>query len=69
MQALRPICLIMDEVDGMSSGDRGGVGELSKLVKKTKVCVSFWPRPHGHHELTRPFPRIACCPFDDVSCR
>lgn len=28
----------MDEVDGMSAGDRGGVGALSTLIKKTKVC-------------------------------
>lgn len=34
-------CLIMDEVDGMSAGDRGGVGALVALVKKTKV--------HPHH--------------------
>ena len=34
-------CLIMDEVDGMSAGDRGGVGALSALIKKSKVfCVS-----------------------------
>lgn len=31
-------CLIMDEVDGMSAGDRGGVGALNALIKKTKVC-------------------------------
>ncbi|TXT05015.1 hypothetical protein VHUM_03835 [Vanrija humicola] len=30
-------CLIMDEVDGMSSGDRGGVGALNALIKKTKI--------------------------------
>lgn len=30
-------CLIMDEVDGMSSGDRGGVGAMNNLIKKTKV--------------------------------
>lgn len=30
-------CLIMDEVDGMSAGDRGGVGALNQLIKKTKV--------------------------------
>lgn len=29
--------LIMDEVDGMSSGDRGGMAELILLIKKTKV--------------------------------
>jgi hypothetical protein len=27
----------MDEVDGMSAGDRGGVGALAALVRKTKV--------------------------------
>jgi replication factor C subunit 1 len=27
----------MDEVDGMSAGDRGGVGALKALIKKTKV--------------------------------
>ena len=28
----------MDEVDGMSSGDRAGMAELILLIKKTKVC-------------------------------
>ncbi|KAG6830854.1 hypothetical protein H0H87_006914 [Tephrocybe sp. NHM501043] len=32
-------CLIMDEVDGMSSGDRGGVGALNGLIKKTQVPI------------------------------
>lgn len=27
----------MDEVDGMSAGDRGGVGALNVLIKKTRV--------------------------------
>ncbi|KAF3355414.1 hypothetical protein VdG1_04099 [Verticillium dahliae VDG1] len=31
------IVLIMDEVDGMSAGDRGGVGALAKYCKKTEV--------------------------------
>ena len=31
--------LIMDEVDGMSGGDRGGSQELIKLIKKTKVPI------------------------------
>ena len=33
----KKIVLIMDEVDGMSAGDRGGVGALAKLCKKTEV--------------------------------
>lgn len=31
--------LIMDEVDGMSAGDRGGVGALNMLIKKTKIPI------------------------------
>jgi hypothetical protein len=27
----------MDEVDGMSSGDRGGMAELISFIKKTRV--------------------------------
>jgi replication factor C subunit 1 len=29
----------MDEVDGMSAGDRGGVGALNVLIKKTRVSA------------------------------
>jgi len=34
--------IIMDEVDGMSSGDRGGNAELIQMIKKTKtpiICI------------------------------
>ncbi|KAG9048251.1 hypothetical protein FS837_000387 [Tulasnella sp. UAMH 9824] len=34
----RPV-LIMDEVDGMSAGDRGGVGALNALIKKTEIPI------------------------------
>lgn len=27
----------MDEVDGMSAGDRGGAAEMAKLIKNSKV--------------------------------
>jgi hypothetical protein len=33
------LVLIMDEVDGMSGGDRGGVGALNALIKKTKIPI------------------------------
>lgn len=33
----KKIVLIMDEVDGMSAGDRGGVGALAKYCRKTEV--------------------------------
>ncbi|KAJ3126974.1 hypothetical protein HK098_006941 [Nowakowskiella sp. JEL0407] len=35
--SLKPSLIIMDEIDGMSAGDRGGTTELIKLIKKTKV--------------------------------
>jgi replication factor C subunit 1 len=31
--------IVMDEVDGMSSGDRGGMAELIKIIKKSKVPI------------------------------
>ncbi|ODN75992.1 hypothetical protein L202_05958 [Cryptococcus amylolentus CBS 6039] len=37
MKITSKTCLIMDEVDGMSAGDRGGVGALNTLIKKTKI--------------------------------
>lgn len=33
----RKFCLIMDEVDGMSSGDHGGAGALSQFCRITKM--------------------------------
>jgi replication factor C subunit 1 len=33
----RKLVLIMDEVDGMSAGDRGGVGALAAVAKKTNI--------------------------------
>jgi replication factor C subunit 1 len=36
-QHKKNIVLIMDEVDGMSAGDRGGVGALAKICKKTDI--------------------------------
>ena len=29
----------MDEVDGMSAGDRGGIAELILIIKKTKIPI------------------------------
>lgn len=31
--------IIMDEVDGMSGGDRGGVGAINALIRKTQVPI------------------------------
>lgn len=35
----RRLVLIMDEVDGMSAGDRGGVGALNAVIKKTTIPI------------------------------
>ena len=35
----RRLVLIMDEVDGMSAGDRGGVGAMAAICKKTSVPI------------------------------
>src|SRR5436853_7593143 len=38
----RMIAFIMDECDGMSAGDRGGIAELIQLIKKSKspiICI------------------------------
>ena len=33
------LVLIMDEVDGMSAGDRGGVGAMASICKKTSIPI------------------------------
>ncbi|KAJ5175871.1 Replication factor C subunit 1 [Penicillium canariense] len=35
----RNLVLIMDEVDGMSAGDRGGVGAVAAIAKKTNIPI------------------------------
>lgn len=35
----KKICLIMDEVDGMSGGDRGGVADLIQSIHRSKVPI------------------------------
>lgn len=33
------VCLIMDEVDGMSGSDRGGVQDLIQTIQKSKIPI------------------------------
>lgn len=33
----KKLCLVMDEVDGMSTGDRGGVADLVDTIKNTRI--------------------------------
>lgn len=35
----KKLCLVMDEVDGMSAGDRGGVADLIQTIHKTRVPI------------------------------
>lgn len=35
----RKTCLVMDEVDGMSGGDRGGMAELIAIIKASKIPI------------------------------
>ena len=38
----KPACIIMDEVDGMSAGDRGGSSALAEVIRNTKtpiICI------------------------------
>ena len=37
--AKRRLLFIMDEVDGMSAGDRGGVGAMAAICKKTSIPI------------------------------
>ena len=36
------VAIIMDEVDGMSSGDRGGLSELTDLIKQFQGVIKKW---------------------------
>jgi replication factor C subunit 1 len=64
-QNKKKIVLIMDEVDGMSAGDRGGVGALAKVCKKTDIPMILIcnerklpkMRPFDHITLDLPFRR------------
>ncbi|KZT74614.1 DNA replication factor C, large subunit, partial [Daedalea quercina L-15889] len=51
-------CLIMDEVDGMSAGDRGGVGALAALIRKTKVPIICIANDRGAPKL-KPLTNVA----------
>jgi replication factor C subunit 1 len=61
----KKLVLIMDEVDGMSAGDRGGVGALAQVCKKTQIPVILIcndrklpkMRPFDYCTLDMPFRR------------
>ena len=43
--------LIMDEVDGMSSGDRGGMAELIRLIQKSKIPIICCCNDETHQKV------------------
>lgn len=45
------LLLIMDEVDGMSAGDRGGVGALAAVAKKTRVPIIMICNDRGSQKM------------------
>lgn len=54
---LKKFVLIMDEVDGMSGGDRGGVGALTAFIRKTKTPIILICNERRIPKM-RPFDRI-----------
>jgi len=54
----KKIVLIMDEVDGMSAGDRGGVGALAKICKKTDIPLILICNDRKNQKMK---------PFDNVT--
>ncbi len=40
--------VVMDEVDGMSAGDRGGIRSIIEQIKRTKVPIICICNDRGH---------------------
>lgn len=69
----RPLGVILDEIDGMSTGDRGGLAELVRILKDYKgpnaiICISN----EWQEKRYQPLMRLALCrqisPPDLESC-
>jgi len=43
--------IIMDEVDGMAGGDRGGVAQLISFIKKTQVRYGAVVMQHAYFRI------------------
>ena len=52
------LCLVMDEVDGMSGGDRGGVGQMAALCRTTNVPIILICNERSLPKM-RPFDKVA----------
>ena len=53
----KKLVLIMDEVDGMSAGDRGGVGALAAVCKKTRIPMILICNDRKQPKM-KPFDRV-----------
>ncbi|AET41600.1 replication factor C subunit 1 Ecym_8322 [Eremothecium cymbalariae DBVPG len=51
--------IIMDEVDGMSGGDRGGVGQMAQFCRKTSSPLILICNERSLPKM-RPFDRVVC---------
>ena len=38
----RKICIVMDEIDGMNNGDKGGINSLIKLIRQRRHKSNDW---------------------------
>ncbi|KAK9477360.1 replication factor RFC1 C terminal domain-containing protein [Lipomyces japonicus] len=54
----KKIVLILDEVDGMSAGDLGGVGQMAKLCQETHIPMILICNDYSLPKM-RPFDRVA----------
>ena len=59
--------LIMDEVDGMSSGDRGGLQELNTMIKTTKVPIIAVANDRYKVRTLASSPHVLCLTFSKPS--
>lgn len=50
--------VIMDEVDGMSSGDRGGIGELARVIRSCTFPILCIANDRGNPRMR---PLASCC--------
>jgi len=50
--------IVMDEVDGMSTGDRGGIGELARVIKECSFPIICIANERGTPRLR---PLVSCC--------
>lgn len=57
VKSQKNVCLIMDEVDGMSGGDRGGVGQMAAICRTTKIPLILICNEKSLPKM-RPFDRV-----------